>query len=530
MSQDLRRDESGGMNVRVAAVVLNSVSHDARVIKEAESLARAGYEVAIFGIRDNREADPTTELPSGVVIHRADWKSRAYADAARLIRIAGVLAVAGAVGLYVCVFAFGSQILAVLTSWSFIFVLGLLPLLALMIPFRRKADEFANVARRLEGRPVRSRAAAPGRAGGMRTAWRRPVSALRGRAVRVLDVARRRVFRRTQEQAILRLVEGWRPRIVHCHDLHTVPIGLRMKQRHGTRLVYDSHELYEDQSMISPHAARAARRRQRAIARRVDGFITVNDSIARTLHDRYAGLPEPVVVKNATEPQAEPVEDDGRLRAAANLPADGRILLYQGGFSPRRGLDVLVRSAPLLPEGWTLVMMGWGAFEPKLRAIAESVDPDGHRVRFVPPAPRTELAAWTAGADLGVIPYENVCLNHWYCSPNKLWEYPIAGVPVLASPFPELRGPIEQWSIGRLIDDPPTPEGIAAAVADVTPAALAEMSAQCRRFIESDNWSVYERRLVELYERLRATRRSRPASSAAAKTALDELPKVAAGP
>lgn len=525
MSHDPRRDESRGRNARVAAIVLNSVSHDARVIKEAESLARAGYEVAIFGIRDNRESDPTTELPSGVVIHRADWKSRAYANAAQLVRIAGVLAVAGLVAGYACLFAFGSQILAVLGSWTFLFVLGLLPLLTVMIPFRRKAEEFANVARRLEGRPIRPLLRRPA---GF-TWFRRPLSALRAHATRGLDVVRRRVFRHTQEQAILELVDAWRPRIVHCHDLHTVPVGLRIKRRLGTRLVYDSHELYEDQSMISPHAARAARRRQRSIARRIDGFITVNDSIARTLHQRYPGLPEPVVVKNATEPQTEPPVDDGRLHRAAGLAEDVRILLYQGGFSPRRGLDVLVRTAPLLPEGWALVMMGWGTFESRLRAIAGEVDPDGTRIRFVPPAPRAELAAWTAGADLGVIPYENVCLNHWYCSPNKLWEYPIAGVPILASPFPELRGPIELWGIGRLIDDPPTPEGIAAAVAAIDPDELAAMSERCRRFIESDNWSVYERRLIELYERLRTRTPSTAAPTAPAPAAVDELPKVAAG-
>jgi len=213
-------------------------------------------------------------------------------------------------------------------------------------------------------------------------------------------------------------------------------------------------------------------------------------------------LPEAVVVKNATVLPESPIRADGRLRRTAGVEPGARILLYQGGYSRLRGLDILVRAAPLLPEPWVLVMMGWGAFEQKLRTIASEVDPSGRWIRFIPGVPRDELAIWTADADLGVIPYENVCLNHWFCSPNKLWEYPVAGVPLLVSPFPELAGVVQKWGIGRQIDDPPTPKGIAEAVASISEAELATMSANCRVYIEADNWSVYERRLELLYRRL----------------------------
>ena len=144
-------------------------------------------------------------------------------------------------------------------------------------------------------------------------------------------------------------------------------------------------------------------------------------------------------------------------------------------------------------------MMGWGNFEAELRRIAQEVDPNGHRIRFLPGAPQEELARWTAGGALGVIPYENVCLNHWFCTPNKIWEYPVAGVPILASPFPELGKAVSENGIGVLLNDPVTPENIAAVVASVTDDHLATMRANCRRFLERDNWSIYERRLVELY-------------------------------
>ena len=109
---------------------------------------------------------------------------------------------------------------------------------------------------------------------------------------------------------------------------------------------------------------------------------------------------------------------------------------------------------------------------------------------------------WTAGASLGVIPYENVCLNHWYCTPNKLWEYPLANVPILASGFPELERTIVGNGIGRVLPDPLTPQAIADAVSSISVDELQAMRKRCRSFIEADNWSVYAKRLVASYDRL----------------------------
>jgi len=294
----------------------------------------------------------------------------------------------------------------------------------------------------------------------------------------------------------------FKPDAVHCHDLNAAPAGMLCKKRLKCPLIFDSHELYEEQSMASPMQKRVYRRRQKKCAAACDAFITINDSIARVLRERYPALPEPVIVKNATKTSEGGVQDDGRLHRAAGLDRRVRILLYQGGFALHRGLDVLVRAAALLPDEWCLVMMGWGRFEPELRALAQSVDPSGRKVRFIPAAPQAELAAWTAGGSLGVIPYENVCLNHWYCTPNKLWEYPVAGVPILASPFPELSKTVAENDIGELIDDPPTPRRIAAVVASITPERLIQLRINCLKYIARDNWSVYELRLVGVYDRL----------------------------
>jgi glycosyltransferase involved in cell wall biosynthesis len=240
-------------------------------------------------------------------------------------------------------------------------------------------------------------------------------------------------------------------------------------------------------------------------AHEVDLFVTINDSIAKLLRDRDPALPPAVIIRNATRLPEAVVKPDGRLRMAAGVEDGERVLLYQGGYQSGRGLRQLVEAARSLPDGWVLVMMGFGAMEAELRALAAGVDPAGRRIRFIPAAPQSELIHWTADADVGLIPYENTCLNHWLCSPNKLWEYPVAGVPMLVSPFPELRAAVERFGIGRCLPEPLDGEGLARILRSLDDEELRGMRRRCRQHLEADHWGLYAERLVAAYRRLLGT-------------------------
>ena len=56
----------------IAMVVRNSISHDARVKKSAESLSKNAYKVFIIGVRDNRDSRPMNFLPNGTKVVRVD--------------------------------------------------------------------------------------------------------------------------------------------------------------------------------------------------------------------------------------------------------------------------------------------------------------------------------------------------------------------------------------------------------------------------------------------------------------------------
>lgn len=535
--------------MKVCKVVFNSVSHDARVLKEAEAVRDLGHEVVIIGIQDAVNRRPIDLMDNGIAIRRVAWTSAA-------VRPQPWLYVLALVGIVTAALVAHALVLAVFTSWARLWqtlspwltwqallalavaVPALLAAATLGQSYLRRQRTYRNVSKRehdellkfqaeleryrrgeYEPVPGATRAGVPDEAPARAAAPSQPAEVpwmdrvlprplMLGPADLLLPAAWRRwktVWAREGEVAALLAAE--RPDVVHAHDVTALPVCAAHKRRHGGRLVFDAHEIYDHLAQSEDDLSRINSRVMRKHQGDVDLFVTINESISSYYRVNYPGFPRAVIVKNAT-PRAEPFEYDGRLHETARLPRDRRILIYQGGYAPKRGLLPLLLSVEYLGPDWTLVFMGWGRLETELRRAADAMctrTPElAERVRFVPKVPQRELPWWTAGAALGAIPYENVGLNHWFCTPNKLWEYPNAGVPIIASPFPELRRIIEPNEIGWFLPDPLTPKDIGKAVNAITPEMLADARARCLDFITRDNWSVYGQRLKAAYGGLQA--------------------------
>jgi hypothetical protein len=468
---------------KVCAVVFNTISRDARVLKEADSLQRAGHQVTLIGLTDRTQQVKTEMLANGVNIRRLDVdaiKKSAFAFTDGLMKL--------------CLFA-----LIVALSFlpqeqliGLILIILLISIGAMILKRLRRARGLIKMALIFEEQPVWDK---------KKNGFRRYLPF----AEDFFEATRNKVSFIGRIICLYLIVKRLQPEVLHCHDVHTLPIGILAKWTMRCLVVYDAHEIYEEVAQGNAERARTYNRIHRWGQNRVNGFITINESIAAWYAEHYPKLPPAVVIKNATV-VAGPIAYDGRLHQAAHIPLERKVLLYQGGFSAKRGLEYLVESARYLNSDWALVMMGWGSLEPRLREIAEEVNQfhisNGHPevVIFIPPAPQKDLALWTAGGTVGIIPYEKVGLNHWFCTPNKLWEYPNARLPVLVSPFPELSRPVLDYNYGWILPEEQDPQKLAELVCALTPEKIALAKSNCTRFMEQDNWSIYADRLVEMYK------------------------------
>lgn len=247
--------------------------------------------------------------------------------------------------------------------------------------------------------------------------------------------------------------------VVVAHDLPALGAGRRLSRTWSVPLVYDAHELYYEQQPFSESQKSLMRSIETELIMACDEVFTVNRSIADEMARRY-GCRIPHVLTNAVDPPPDfdVLAPHALLRKHFKLDAEDILVLFQGGLGPNRNLEKLVESWKHVRTARArLIFMGDGALLADLRRAAADLD---GRVLFREAVPQHDLLAWTAGADLGIIPYPPIDLNTLWCTPNKLFEFIQAGVPMVANDSPELRRFVQDTGFGR-VGPMETPEQIA---------------------------------------------------------------------
>ncbi len=292
-----------------------------------------------------------------------------------------------------------------------------------------------------------------------------------------------------RRQAMVRQLATGNYAAVVVSDPETLQPAATAKAAGGYGLVYDAHEYYPEEVPDDPARMAWVMRAHQAAASALDGFITVNPDIADLYRQTSPWFPPAQVVRNASDLPGPP-GDDGRLADAIGWR--GPILLFQGALTHQRGLPALVQAMEQAPPDWRLAVLGGGPLEASLRAVA------GERVRFLAPVPWDSLHLWTAGAALGAVLYEGTCANQRLCSPNKLWEYPAAGVPLLATDLPFLGAAVRAAGIGLVLSEPVAPSAIAGALAQATAPRLASWRGACEAFTKAWPWQREADRFVDV--------------------------------
>ena len=427
--------------MKVWMFVYNNCRHDARVLKEAKTLAEAGHDVRIIAVLD-KDTEPYEER-----------------DEFRILRV-------------------DTSLMEERTA----------P--AESMPPSQRGTSTTGTERKLLGYLFRwlgyIYAWARGRISGLLR--RLPVKVYR-------FVAFFQYYRRAW-----RIVRNKPGDIYQCHDLDTLPLGYMAKRRYGGRLVYDAHELTTELAYISRLERMGWRVLERFLIRRADEVITTGTYRAEYLAKKYRVAAPTVILNCPPLPAAEAY--NRALREKLGLTDDTvPIILYQGGFIRGRGLDKLVLAAAHLDRG-VLVLMGWGDLEAELRSLVKKKGLE-QRVYFTEPVAPDRVVYYCMSASVGVVIYLRTSLNNYYATPNKLYEYISAGLPVVSSDFPALKEVVEGYGLGCTFD-PEKPESIAAAINRVL-ADEQRYDTMKRNALEAArifNWENESRKLLEIYRRL----------------------------
>ena len=294
--------------------------------------------------------------------------------------------------------------------------------------------------------------------------------------------------------------------LVHAMAYMGIPIGLDLGRRDLAPVVYDARDIYVHARNIARLPLLARRlfgTIERRWARSAARVMTVNRPYAEVMSKRF-GTVLPAIVMNCSYRRDPPAERPRRFHEALALSKTARVVLYQGGLAPHRGIEELIAALDQLAGNIHLCLLGYGPLE---AAFADEARRDVHRGRLhvLPAVPPTELLDWVASADIVAMPIQPSTLNHRLTTPNKLFEAMAAGVPVVASDLPGMAPIVTETGCG-VVCDPTDPAAIAEAIRSIFALPAADREAMSRRALEAAagpySWEAQVEVLLDEYGRL----------------------------
>jgi glycosyltransferase involved in cell wall biosynthesis len=212
-------------------------------------------------------------------------------------------------------------------------------------------------------------------------------------------------------------------------------------KRHGTRLLFDHHdlapELYESRYESRDAFYFALRAAERLAFRVADAVITTNESYRRLAIERGKRRPEDVfVVRNAPDPdQFKPVKPDDSIKRGRK-----HLITYLGLMGPQDGIDGALRALGLLRaerDDWHAVFMGDGEVFDDMRQLAYDLG-IAEFVEFTGRVREDRILPILSAADVCIAPEPSSPLND-HSTFVKVVEYMAMARPVVAFDLPETR-------------------------------------------------------------------------------------------
>lgn len=249
------------------------------------------------------------------------------------------------------------------------------------------------------------------------------------------------------------VLRATRPALVHCNDYNTMWVGLAARAFGRSAVIYDAHELWPDRN-LRPEPRWWLLFSESLFVRLADRTITASPGYARVMARRYRVAP-PLLVRNIpgrTGPSGAELE---------RAEPDQRSAAYVGALTRNRGLEVAIEAIARTPDvRLRLIGPARPPYRAELSELARGRGVAG-RVEFVPPVPPGQVVPAVAQADVGLALIQPACLSYEMSLPNKLFEYVLAGLPVLASDLPVIGAFVREHDVG-LVARPGDPEDVAA--------------------------------------------------------------------
>lgn len=284
-------------------------------------------------------------------------------------------------------------------------------------------------------------------------------------------------------------------KMVNIHAVSLLPLGVLLKILYGAKLVYDTHELETEVVGSSDMRKKLAKWLERICIQFADQAFVVSENIADWYRDTYSMVRPPVILNS---PSKKTCATNNKFREYLGIKEDQTIFLYQGGLAEGRGVELILEAFEERNScSEVVVFMGYGEFESLIREKAKTTQ----NIYFYPAVSPDVLLEYTSSADIGVHVPVDICLSYYYSMPNKLFEYAMAGLPVIVSEMKEMKEFVEKYKMGMALKEYTATE-LNRLIDKMLMQDVKQMQQNALKAARENSWEEQEKKMLSAYKRL----------------------------
>ena len=249
---------------------------------------------------------------------------------------------------------------------------------------------------------------------------------------------------------------------IHAHDQVMLSIAVKLKKITGKKVIYDSHELFRcwplntkatGITMLKSKIVRTILiKREAKNIKKIDGLITVNESIRNDIHTNFKLDIPSISIRNV--PEIPPVNYKSNiLREEFNIDNGTNLLVYIGNnvYPNTINIEQVIDEFSNQPNTVFVIISRLNWSQKEVEKYVDSIK--AKNIFFRDVVPPEEIPKYLSSADVGIVSsWNKKDLSYWYGLDNKLFEYMMSEIPILATRQPEYIKIVEEYNVGECIN------------------------------------------------------------------------------
>lgn len=281
-----------------------------------------------------------------------------------------------------------------------------------------------------------------------------------------------------------------------ANDADTLPANFLASKIKGKPLVVDCHEYFTEVPELKDrkYVKRFWLSIEKYILPKADSLYTVSSFVSKAYRE-LCGV-NMKLVRNV--PLLNKTGKKGEDLPLLKRKEGENLILYQGAVNKGRGVEIAIKAVAAMDNS-RLLIVGEGDLYHELKNLVHQKN-WGDKIEFMGKVPFEQLHSITKQADIGLSIEDLSNPSYKWALPNKFFDYLVAGVPVIITPHFETKKIVEQFNVGRILNDR-TPDKLAQLIEELLKElkTSGEIKENCKRASEEFNWEKEQEKLKKIF-------------------------------